>query len=280
MALLIGLGTAFTLLAASPARAQSFGPKPSENPNPVTPVAENSPSSVDGVRMPDFENRMRSVFPQATSARETSILPAEFGGTSLMGLVSRLLGEHVDREHEGLNIRRYIYKALEGDRVMGLGHASSFDAKETTAQVFVFYEPGGSIRNVKVEGIPSSALADLERGGYLEQFSGRSSEDFEVTLGRRGRIKSRAPFLGQAKKPASQPLRSYFDKIMHSVRFNTAFMEIAYFIAQHPTETPRPETAFLSTGGQTIFQNPFQGGSPVASPAPNASPLQPNSATR
>ena len=46
-------------------------------------------------------------------------------------------------------------------------------------------------------------------------------------------------------------LRNYFDRIFRSVRFNAAFMEIAYFVIRHPEELHEPfENAQL-------FRNPF-----------------------
>ena len=75
---------------------------------------------------------------------------------------------------------------------------------------------------------------EFQAQGILDQFVGKNPENFEVVLGRKGRVKSRAAFLSQAKRPHSAEGRAYFEKLMRSLRFNTAFMDVAYFITQHP----------------------------------------------
>ncbi len=191
---------------------------------------------LEGPAIVEYKERLKSLFPQANAFKEIQFLPSENGGSSLMGLIHRLLGEQVQKSFEGLKTRRHIYVASQDSQPVGIAHASTTDVDGKMIDVIVYYDANGVIRDLQVERAPNEVLTGLDKGGYLSQFDGKSSEDFEIVLGRRGRIKSRGPFLSQSKKPGSQPLRTYFDKILRSVRFNTAFMEVAYFIVQHPEE--------------------------------------------
>lgn len=197
-------------------------------------ATEDDSDSVDGPRLADAAGRLRGTFPGARTIREQRITPVQSGGSSLMGLIQRLLGEQVSRQHEGMKTRRFIYQAYNGKELVGLAHASAFELDDRTVQVILYFDPSATIRKIELTGIPEAQRQALDRGGFLDQFVGRQPEDFEVTLGRRGRIKSRGPFFSQAKRPAESHLRSTFEKITRSVRYNTAFMEVAYFIVQHP----------------------------------------------
>ncbi len=233
-------------LVAFTAHAQANVPSSSEG-------ASLPADVVDGPRLPNYKDFLKSTFADATEFNEIPVLPFSNGGSSFMGLVHRLLGEQVQREHEGLKTRRFIYEAFnEKKELLGLAHRSSFELNGKIATITVIYDGSGQIRRLDIEGLPSATLAELNRGSYIDQFSGRSSEDFEVTLGRRGRIKSRGAFFTQARRPGESSLRNAFDRIFRSVRFNTAFMEIAYFVIRHPEEM---QAAPFENA--QLFRNPF-----------------------
>ena len=224
------------MVSFSSVQGQANVPTPNATAIKSNPGAAASTDFVDGPKISDYQTRLKTLFPEATSFKELTFLPSENGGSSLMGLIHRLLGEQVQRNFEGLKTRRFIYLAMLKDQPIGLAHASTTEVGNNLIDVVVYYDANGTIRDLQIEKAPPDVLAALQKGGYLTQFAGKTSEDFEFVLGRRGRIKSRGPFLSQSRKPAAAPVRTYFDKIMRSVRFNTAFMEVAYFIVQHPED--------------------------------------------
>ena len=92
----------------------------------------------------------------------------------------------------------------------------------------------GTVRDLKVVGLPDPQLKALNDGKYLEQFKGHATEDFEVTIGKKGRIKSRGIFYSHVRYPGPTPLRKTFERIVRSMRYNASFMDVAFFITQHP----------------------------------------------
>jgi hypothetical protein len=189
---------------------------------------------VNGPRMGGYEKELRKIYPDASKVEEYSFLPREWGGISLMGLIGRLVGDRAHREFESINTRRYIYRAYQGKNVIGVAHGSTTDAPQSQMDVFVFYNPDTSIRDVRVDRVPGTILSRLEEGGYLKQFLNRPAEDFTVQIGRRGRITDWGAFVRQARRPADKETSGYFNSIMRTVRFNAAFVEVGYFIGQHP----------------------------------------------
>jgi hypothetical protein len=191
----------------------------------------------EGTRLPNYESELRRVYPSATRFEEYSFVPHQWGGISLMGLIGRLVGDRAHAPFESINTRRYIYRAYKGDEVLGVSHGSSILAKNDPMDLFVFYSPDSSIKDVRLDRAPSSVLTQLHEGGYLQQFLNRPAEDFTVTIGRRGRVTNWGTFAKEARRPREKELSTYFDRIVRSMRFNAAFVEIAYFIGQHPQGT-------------------------------------------
>ena len=222
----------------SGASAPGAAPTPSAGPAldaKTTAPAKSAEAEVrDGLRVPDFLNYMKQAYPEATTFKESELLPAYYGGSSFLGLVSRLYGEGLHNETEGLRVRRFLYHAFKDDKPVGVAHGSSAEVQGNSFNVIVLYTPGGTIKEVRTENIPANTLKELVDGGYLKQFAGHQTEEFEVTLGRKGRIKSRGAFLTSNRKPGNSTTRAYYDKILRSVRVNAAFMDVAYFITQHP----------------------------------------------
>ncbi len=192
------------------------------------------PSILEGAKLANPKETLKKYYPGMTSMKEVSLLPLERGGSSFMGLVSRLLGEGTQRELEGLRTRRYMYQAFDNDKMIGVAHGSSTHVGGNLVHVFVFYSLDGILRDFYIEGLPPSVEKTLDEGSYMKQFIGKSTEDFELVRGRRGKVKSRGAVLGSTRYPPSREARAYLEKILRSLRFNAAFVDVAFFITQHP----------------------------------------------
>jgi len=186
-----------------------------------------------GTRLNNYEAELRKVYPQASKIEEYSFVPAQWGGISLMGLIGRLVGERAS-PFETINTRRYIYRAYDGKDVLGVTHGSSTNVVSGPIDLFVYYNPDSSVRDVRIDRAPARVVSQLSQGGYLQQFINRPADDFTVTIGKRGRVKDWGNFARQARRPKDKELAGYFDNIVRSMRFNAAFVEVAYFIGQHP----------------------------------------------
>lgn len=199
---------------------------------------------VDGTRLKNYESELRRVYPKATRVEEYSFVPVKWGGISLMGLIGRLVGSRAE-PFESINTRRFIYRAYQGDKVVGISHGSSIatNIPNEEMDLYVYYNPDTSVRDVRVDRVPASVIDNLSKGGYLQQFLNRPTEDFTVTIGRRGRVHDWGAFSKEARRPKEKSLAGYFDKILRSMRYNAAVVEVAYFIGQHP----QTATAQIST---------------------------------
>jgi hypothetical protein len=227
----------------------------------------------DGPRLVQAQDALKKVYPSMTNFKEEIHLPLERGGSSFMGLVSRLLGEAPSREHEGLRTRRYLYHVFENNRSLGSAHGSMALMGSERKPVFVFFDPEGIILHIRVDELAPEVQSTLERGDFLKQFIGRSTEDFELIRGRRGRVQSRGDMLSQTRKPSSGPARAAVEGILRSLRFNSAFMDVAHFITQHPDLADRASQDFPSavqvttqppnSGPEAFARTQVAGGNPL-----------------
>jgi len=200
----------------------------------------------DGSKIENYPKVLLSQFPEATEVKEVIFLPSEQGGSTLMGLVSRLLGEAPNSEFEGMRVRRYFYYLLGKDKKLsGVLHGSAAQTSSGPIDVFVKYAPEGNIQAVQVRDLPKSVEKEFADKQLLAQFVGRSPEDFAVERkGRKGRVKVIPAFLRGLKQPSSADSQYFFNKIIRSLRFNASFMDIAYFISQHPDLADQPTEGF------------------------------------
>lgn len=192
-----------------------------------------SPSVVEGTRLQNYQQELKIVFPEATRIEEYTFLPREWGGITLMGLIGRLVGSRAKKPYEAIDTRRYLYRAFKGNEVLGVVHGSSIQATSQTIDIFAYYDAQGNVKDIRIDKAPASVLSKLSSGGYLKQFLNRPAGDFSVTIGRRARVVSWGKFSAEAKRPRDKEARAYYNAILRSMRFNTAFVEIAYFIGQN-----------------------------------------------
>ncbi len=190
----------------------------------------------EGARL-QSKDQLREVFPTSTRVEEYTYVPKQWGGISLMGLIGRLLGDRAHSEYESIDTKRYLYRAFKDNEVLGIAHGSSNDFQSAPFDVFLFYDTQAKIKDVRVEKLPENLINPLNQGGYLKQFIDRDTGDFSVRIGRRGRVKDWGEFSRSQKRPSESSLRGVWEKIVRSVRYNAAFVEVAYFISQHPADS-------------------------------------------
>ncbi len=189
---------------------------------------------VDGPRLPNYKEELKHIYPGADRIEEYSFLPREWGGTTLMGLIGRLVGDRAQKPFETIDTKRYIYRAYKGEEALGVSHGSTVEAHGKPLDLHVFYNADTSVRDVRIDNAPDDVLARLSSGGYLSQFVNRTANDFSVVIGRRGRVRDWGEFAKVARRPQNKTDQAYFNRIVRGMRFNTAFVEIAYFIGQSP----------------------------------------------
>jgi hypothetical protein len=190
----------------------------------------------EGTRLTSKE-QLREVFPDATKIEEYAYVPKQWGGISLMGLISRLMGDRTNKVYEGIDTKRYLYRAFKESDVLGIAHGSTTEWQSSNPfDVFVYYDATSRIKDVRLQRLPENVVGKLSSGGFLQQFVDRDTNAFSVSLGRRGRVKDWGEFAHTQKRPSESELRTLWEKIVRSVRFNAAFVEVAYFISQHPME--------------------------------------------
>ncbi|MEZ4814505.1 MAG: hypothetical protein R3A80_04775 [Bdellovibrionota bacterium] len=135
-----------------------------------------------------------------------------------------------------MSINRYIYTASRGKELIGVTHGSTIEVDGKPIHIIVHYDSNANLKGVDIKEAPPGILASLKKGNYLDQLKGYSTEDFQTTYTRKRRrtIALKGKALRELKYPSARDARSYFDKIVRSVKYNVAFVDIAYFISKLP----------------------------------------------
>ena len=190
----------------------------------------------DGIKIPSYQEALKKVYVDATRFEEVKIDPSKSGGSTLMGLIGRLMGGSPNSQFEGMGVQRYVYPAFKGDTLIGVSHGSTIDVDGKLINVFVHYNADANLKEVEVTEAPETVLALLKSGNYLSQFRGYSTEDFQTTYEKKRRklITHSGRALRLMKWPQESVAKNYFDKILRSLKYNVAFVDIAYFISRLP----------------------------------------------
>lgn len=190
----------------------------------------------DAVRITDYKTSLKDVHLDATKFEEIKIDPNESGGSTLMGLVGRMMGTAPNSRFEGKGINRYIYTALKDRELIGVTHGSTIEVGGKPIHIIVHYDSNANLKSVDVKEAPQEVMAALKNGNYLNQLKGFATEDFQTKYERvrRRTVAHKARALKELKYPNSGTTRDYFDKIVRSLKYNVAFVDIAYFISKLP----------------------------------------------
>lgn len=241
--LLIGMGLGVQIVAG---QASSYAQGP-----------DAKYSVTDGPRLKDYESELKKLFPGADKVVERPFLPRTSGGTTFTGLVNRLLGEGSHSALESIDLRRYIYEAYKGDTLLGVAHGSEYEnGSHPKVRVDVYYDTDGVIKDMRLSGVPDDVLKKFHSERYLEQFIGRKVEDFEIKRNRRGKISKTGDFLAAYRSPSrDSDAGKFFASLIRSVRYNAAFMDVAFFITKHPNldNASRRVRVRASSGGPEAY---------------------------
>lgn len=190
----------------------------------------------DAIRITDYESSLKNIHQGATKVEEIKIDPTQSGGSTLMGLVGRSMGTSPSSEFEGMGINRYIYAASKGKELVGVSHGSTIEVSGKPLHVIVHYDSSANLKAIDVKEAPAGVMVALKSGNYLDQLKGYSTEDFATKYERKRRrtITHRGRALKELKYPSGGEVREYFEKIVRSLKYNVAFVDIAYFISKLP----------------------------------------------
>ena len=119
---------------------------------------------------------------------------------------------------------------------MGVSHGSSVDADGILINVVVHYDADANVKGVEILDAPEEVAAAVKSHKFLDQFKGYATEDFQVKYEkhRRRLISHQGRALKEIKTPSTGVVKNYFDRILRSVRYNVAFVDVAYFISRLP----------------------------------------------
>lgn len=193
-------------------------------------------SANDAIRITDYQSSLKNVHLDATKFEEIKVDPTQSGGSTLMGLVGRMMGTAPNSRFEGIGVNRYIYTALKGRELMGVTHGSTIEVGGKPIHIIVHYDSNANLKSVEVKDAPPSVITALNSGNYLNQLKGYSTEDFQTKYERvrRRTVAHKARAIKELKYPSSGEAKDYFDKIVRSLKYNVAFVDIAYFISKLP----------------------------------------------
>ena len=207
----------------------------------------------EGYRIKNFQDVLKKVYVDANRFEETKIDPTKSGGSTLMGLISRLMGSTPNSTFEGMGVQRYIYSAFKGQNLLGVSHGSSVDADGVLINVVVHYDADANVKGVEILDAPEEVAAAVKSHKFLDQFKGYATEDFQVKYEkhRRRLISHQGRALKEIKTPSTGIVKNYFDRILRSVRYNVAFVDVAYFISRLPmmdTQSRRISSVSMGSG--------------------------------
>jgi hypothetical protein len=190
----------------------------------------------EGYRIKNYQDVLKKVYVDATRFEELKVDPTKSGGSTLMGLISRLMGSTPNSTFEGMGVQRYIYSAFKGKALLGVSHGSSVDADGILINVVVHYDADANVKGVEILDAPEEVAAAVKSHKFLDQFKGYATEDFQVKYEkhRRRLISHQGRALKEIKTPSTGIVKNYFDRILRSVRYNVAFVDVAYFISRLP----------------------------------------------
>jgi hypothetical protein len=207
----------------------------------------------EGYRIKNFNEVLKKVYVDANRFEETKIDPSKSGGSTLMGLISRLLGSAPNSTFEGMGVQRYVYSAFRGQNLLGVSHGSSVDADGALIHVVVHYDADANVKGVEILDAPEEVAAAVKSHRFLDQFKGYATEDFQIKYQKQRRrvISHQGRALKEIKTPSTGIVKNYFDRILRSVRYNVAFVDVAYFISRLPmldTQSRRISSVSMGSG--------------------------------
>jgi hypothetical protein len=207
----------------------------------------------EGYRIKNFQEVLKKVYVDANRFEELKVDPSKSGGSTLMGLISRLMGSAPNSTFEGMGVQRYIYSAYKGQNFLGVSHGSSVEAEGALINVVVHYDADANVKGVEILDTPEEVAAAIKSHKFLDQFKGYATEDFQIKYQKQRRrvISHQGRALKELKAPSSGVVKNYFDRILRSVRYNVAFVDVAYFISRLPmmdTQSRRISSVTMGSG--------------------------------
>jgi hypothetical protein len=179
-----------------------------------------------GCDLNDPDRDVKRFFPASTGYKTAYLSVSKEGGEPLLKEVEAALGDNFQGTYETIDVPYTVYTVFEGKEVAGYIHGINQKGKFGGLQVFLIFNPEGSVKSFYYQKLTSKFAKDLRSEEFANQFKGLVLSDFSdynPKTGEGGSVKVKA-----VKFPSSDD-NTDFLATLRAVKKNMILMDIFVF---------------------------------------------------
>lgn len=131
-----------------------------------------------GCDLNDPDRDVRRMFPESTGYTTAYVAIDKAGGEPLYSKLETELGDKFGGIYEKIDVPYTAYTILKDGATIGYIHGVNQKGKYGGMQVFIAFEPDGTIRKLTFQKLTSRAGKAFRKEEFTDQFKGLTREDF------------------------------------------------------------------------------------------------------
>ncbi|MDR2526831.1 MAG: hypothetical protein LBC92_03090 [Rickettsiales bacterium] len=132
-----------------------------------------------GCDLNDPDRDIKRFFPLSTGYKTEYFTIKKEGGEELLNRVESELGDNFSGLYETIDVPYSVYTVYKDNEIIGYMHGINQRGKYGGLQVFLAYNPNGSVKNFYYQKLTSKKAKILRSPEFAKQFEGLSYEDFK-----------------------------------------------------------------------------------------------------
>lgn len=186
----------------------------------------NSVFAAVGCDLNDPDRDVKRLFPESTGYKTEYFQIEKFGGKPLLKEVEERLADKFQGLYETIDVPYTIYTVFKGKETIGYIHGVNQKSLYGGMQVFLGYDPKGSIINFYYQKLTSRKAAELRSKEFGRQFSGLAFSDLKDYDPKTGKTSN--PRISAIKNPTPDD-ETDFKATFRAVKKNMILMDIFIF---------------------------------------------------